>query len=138
MPSARKKPVVLVVDDEAHFLEIMRLKLAASGFKPAVFQCDTAAPAAEQCMKLMPDLVLLDIYLAGKPTGLDAAYAIKKNPKTQGVRILFWSSFNRAALEGFGKSYRADIAFEEGDFLDKTADLQMVTTRIREALTHEV
>lgn len=130
----REKPLVLIIDDEEHFLEIMRLPLEAEGFEPILLQSQDGQEVVFRCEELMPDLVVMDIYLSGNPIGIDIALAIKKNPKTESIKIVFWSSTNYALLDSIVNRGAAGKVFSENDFLDKTADLHIIIKKIREIL----
>ena len=128
----REKPLVLVVDDEENFLEIMTAKLAASGFDTAVGHNEKEGVALAE--KLMPDIILMDIRMPGA-SGTDAALAIKQNPKTKGIKIVFltsltdpWPAVNADVLK-----ITADLGME--DFIEKADDLDVVVQKVREILT---
>ena len=82
----RDKPLILLVDDEAAFQEILSTKLNASGFETATANNEKEALAKAE--SLMPDLILMDINMPGA-SGTDAALAIKQNEKTKGLKIAF-------------------------------------------------
>src|SRR3989344_5159711 len=85
----KNQPLILVVDDEKNFLEIVSAKLVA-----AAFRVETAMSQVEAVMKaenLVPDLILMDINMPGA-TGTDTALALKQNSKTKNTRIVFLSN----------------------------------------------
>jgi two-component system, OmpR family, alkaline phosphatase synthesis response regulator PhoP len=128
----REKPLVLLVDDEPNFLEIMSIKLGASGFEPVV--AHNAEEAMEAAKKLQPDLVLMDVHMPGA-TGTDAALSIKQNPETKNIKIAFLSSLKdpwprtQASRDGITK----EIGVE--DFIDKSDDLDKIVTQVRQLLS---
>lgn len=128
----RDKPLILVVDDEESFLEIMSEKLGASGFDIAFAR--NGGEALAQCEKFLPDLVLMDIHMPGS-TGTDAALAIKQNPKTKNIKIAFltsvkdpWPAFN-------GDKRRLSQALGIEDYLEKTSDLDFILEKIKRILS---
>ncbi len=127
----REKPLVLVVDDEPNLLEIISTKLAASGFEVVVAY--NAKEAFDATTKLKPDLVLMDIHMPGE-TGTDAALAIKQNPGTKDIRIAFLSNMKDPWPTIMAD--RKDVSMQMGmeDFIDKTADLDVIVGRVRELL----
>lgn len=128
----RAKPLILIVDDEHEFLEIMSAKLAASGYDPVVAY--NAREGVDAATKLHPDLVLMDIYMPGGETGTDAALMIKQQPATKDMEIAFLSSLKdpwpRTATG------RDELAKALGmvDYLDKTADLNVTVAKVKEIL----
>lgn len=127
----REKPLVLIVDDEPNLLEIISTKLGASGFDPVVAY--SAKEAIDAAAKIHPDLILMDIHMPGE-TGTDAALAIRQNPETKDLKIAFLSNMKDPwpAIAADKK----DISLQMGmqDFIDKTADLDVIVARVRELL----
>lgn len=130
----REKPLLLVVDDEADLLEIMSTKLKNSGYD--VIVANNAKEAEDAAVKVLPDLILMDIHMPGA-TGTDAALAIKQNPATKNIKIAFlsnlkdpWPSIN--AEKGV---IAKEIGMEE--FIEKTADLDLIAGRVKEILAKQ-
>lgn len=127
----REKPLILIVDDEHEFLEIVSTKLAASGFDPvAAFN---AKEAVEAATKLRPDLILMDIRMPGE-TGTDAALTLKQNPATKDLHIAFLSSLKDPWPKTLEDRDKISKELGMDDFIDKTADLNVIVGRVRELL----
>ena len=129
----REKPLILVVDDEQNLREIFSTKLNASGFETVV--ASSGEEAVRKTEEILPDLVLMDIKM-GRMTGTDAALAIKENPKTEGIKIAFFTS-QADPWPGFsGIGNNAEAAQELGidDFLTKTDDLDLNVKKIQDIL----
>jgi CheY-like chemotaxis protein len=124
-------PVILLVDDEPDFLEIISKKLGASGFQVVIAR--NASDAIEAAEKIHPALILMDIHMPGE-TGTDAALTIKQNPATKDIKIAFLSNMKdpwpQTATE------RGAVAKELGmaDFIDKGADLDAVVAKVKSIL----
>ncbi|MCR4327903.1 MAG: response regulator [Patescibacteria group bacterium] len=129
----RRKPKVLVVDDEDSFLEIMKLQLKSSGFKSASLHSGVPGEVIAYCKKNTPDLVLLDIYFSESPHGFKIAHALKENPATSEIKILFWSAAGREVSYG---SFSSEWKGDRNDILDKTENISLVTEKIRGALAY--
>jgi CheY-like chemotaxis protein len=127
----RAKPLILVVDDEPNLLEIISTKLSASGFDVVVAY--NAKEAIDAAAKVQPDLILMDVHMPGE-TGTDAALAIKQNDNTKNIRIAFLS--NMKDPWPTVEADRKDVSLQMGmeDFIDKTADLDVIVGRVRELL----
>ena len=127
----REKQVILIVDDEENFREIMSAKLNAVGFDAA-----TAAnwkEAIKNARELTPDLILMDIHMPDA-TGTDLALAIKQDPATKDIKIAFLTSLKDPwpAMTGDRERVAKELGME--DFLDKTEDLNVTVEKIKAIL----
>ncbi|MBS3902846.1 MAG: response regulator [Anaplasmataceae bacterium] len=129
------KKLVLVVDDEAVFREIMTVQLEAGGF--GVATASTPQEALQKTEQLNPDLVLMDIHIGGGETGTDVALEIRQNEKTKNTRIAFLSNM-KDPWPGFVGD-NSTVAKEIGmvDFLSKTDDPQVNLEKIKKILAVE-
>jgi two-component system, OmpR family, alkaline phosphatase synthesis response regulator PhoP len=130
-----RSPLILVVDDEEKFLEIVRTRLEAGGYDVATARNEKEAIA--QAEKLVPDLILMDINMPGG-TGTDAALSIKQNPKLKDVKIAFLSSLKKP-WPAFGTEERKSLSQELGmeDFLDKGEDMDHLAQKVQALLEKE-
>jgi CheY-like chemotaxis protein len=130
----RERPLILIVDDEHDLLEIMAVKLGASGFDPVVAY--NAKEGIDAAVKLHPDLILMDVKMPGE-TGTDAALEIKQNPVTKDIKIVFLSNMKDPWPTTFAS--RDKLAKELGmeDYIDKTADLNIAVAKVREILARK-
>lgn len=87
MSSQKKR--ILVVDDEKDILELLRVILEKERFE--VWEANTSREALEQIEK-MPDLVLLDIRIPGKLSGLDVCHRLKKDKKYRHIPVIIFSA----------------------------------------------
>lgn len=125
----RAKPLILVVDDEHALLEILSAKFAAAGFDPVVAY--SAKEGVDAAQKLHPDIVLMDIHMPGGETGTDAALQITQNAATKDVKVAFLSSLKDPWPKTLND--RDGLAKDLGmvDFIDKTADLNVIVEKVR-------
>ena len=77
---------ILVVDDEADVLDILKTNLQASGF--AVIAVQEAAVALIKARAESPALIILDLMLPGM-SGLDICRVLKSDPDTRNIPIIF-------------------------------------------------
>ena len=129
----REKPLILVVDDEPDFLEIMTTKLRASGFDTAT--ASNGSDAITLAGSLIPDLILMDIFMPGSPTGTDVALTIKQNQSTKDLKIAFLTSM-KAPWPGIQGNF-TEVSKELGmeDFLEKSDDLNVNVQKIKSILS---
>lgn len=125
----RNPPLILVVDDDENFMEIITTKLKASGFETA--SAETAEKGIAEAARLLPDLVLMDIQLSSGPPGTEVALTIKENPETQNLKIAFLTNFKDPfpGMSGTRDEITKELGME--DFLDKTSDLDALVERVR-------
>lgn len=128
----KEKPLILIVDDEHDFLEILSAKFGAAGFDAVVAY--SAKEAVDAAKKLHPDLILMDIRMPGGETGTDAALAIRQNPATKDTKIAFLSSMKDPWPAT--ASERDKLAKELGmeDYIEKSSDLDVIVKKAREIL----
>ena len=77
---------ILAVDDEIEVLEIIKRKLEEKGY--IAFTASSAKECLEIAKKEIPDLILLDIVMPDM-NGYQVCAALKDNPKTKNINILF-------------------------------------------------
>lgn len=128
----RAKPLILIVDDEENFLEIFSAKLLAAGFETATAKNETEA--VQKSKALMPDLILMDIFMPPGPTGTDIALNIHQSLETRGIKIAFLTNLKDPwpAVTGDHKNISKELGME--DFLEKTEDLDISVAKVKEIL----
>ncbi len=83
------RPKILVVEDEAIVARDIQQQLAVLGYDP-VGHATRGEDAIAQTLALKPDLVLMDIQLAGSMDGISAAQALRKQTL---VPVVFLTAF---------------------------------------------
>ncbi len=129
----RSKPLILVVDDEENFREIFSAKIGAAGFDVQVAKNE--AEAITKSKELMPDLILMDIYMPPGPTGTDIALNIHQNPETNQLKIVFLTNLKEPwpAIQGDHQKISQELGME--DFLEKTGNLDDLIKKVNEILS---
>ena len=128
----RERPLILVVDDEESFREIMRLKLASEGFD--VIEAPGITEALQKAESDLPDLILMDMQMP-EATGSDVALKLKENPKTASLPICFLTSMTDPwpGVSGDKKEISKELGME--DYLMKTDDLDKNIAKIKEIIS---
>jgi DNA-binding NarL/FixJ family response regulator len=80
---------VLVVEDNARLRQAMRAGLEATRQVTVVRDCESGEEALAICLERRPQVLLLDVQLAGKMSGIEAAVAIRREFPRQ--PIVFYS-----------------------------------------------
>lgn len=81
---------ILIVEDEAVTAMAIRKHLTNLGYSVCGI-AQTAELAVQKAMEEMPDLILMDIKLAGRRTGIDAAVEIKARSE---IPIIYLTAFS--------------------------------------------
>jgi Lrp/AsnC family transcriptional regulator, regulator for asnA, asnC and gidA len=91
-------PAILVVDDDADFVEILRLALSKEGYGVNVARNGQEALAAMRVAR--PDLVIMDIMMNGVLDGLRTAREMRADNDLRDVSLLMISSIEQSGLAG--------------------------------------
>ena len=118
---------VLLVDDEKEFLEIMSERMTARGMEV------TTANSASQALSILEkesfDAIVMDFQMP-EMDGMEALKAIKnKKPEMQII-----------LLTGYATTEKTVEAMKVGanDFIEKPADLESLTKKIKAAKTEKM
>ena len=80
---------ILLIDNDEDYVEMMRIRLTSFGFE--VMTAYNGPDGIEVAEAEHPDLILLDLMMPGMDGG-DVRQAIKANPETTDVPVIFQSS----------------------------------------------
>jgi DNA-binding response OmpR family regulator len=116
---------LLIVDDSAALLEVMKNILERNGY--TVKTLNRAPDIYKEIGEFQPDLLILDIYLAGED-GREICKEIRNNVETKQICILVFSASPKT-LEDY-KSYSAD------DFIEKPFDITNLVEKIKSVLNY--
>ena len=119
------KHTILIIDDEPEYVNMVRLRLDANGFK-VVTAIDGVA-GLEKARTCSPDLILLDIMLPGLDGG-DVARALQSDPALSKIPVIFLT----AAISEEESQRRWGRTTER--ILAKTMDARVIVERIIETL----
>ena len=86
-----KKPTILIVDDEAYFVRLLKIILEDEGYETHYAYSGFEALEITKTEKI--DLILLDIKMPGM-TGFEVCEALNKEDVTRPIPIIFISSLN--------------------------------------------
>jgi|SRR3989344_5578417 len=122
--------LILVVDDEADFREIFSVKLTGAGFH--VETATNGEEAIQKAASLAPSLILLDMQMPGL-NGVDVLLALKKNPETAGIKVVFLTNLGDPRSTGDGAGSEEHFSREIGaaGYIKKTEDLDVLLERVK-------
>ncbi len=111
---------ILIVEDEAELVELMKIRLAASGYE--VSSANDGEDGLKKIYEEKPDLVLLDILMP-KMNGLELCLKIKADPKTKNIPVVIVSASGGSDLRGRSQMSGANDCiykpFESSELLEK-------------------
>lgn len=119
------KENVLVVDDEADILELIRYNLQKEGY--SVRTVRTGEEALRETARLRPDVVILDLMLPGVD-GLDVCKALKREEKTLAIPVVMLTAKTEDIDIVSGLELGAD------DYITKPFSPKVLIARIRAVL----
>jgi diguanylate cyclase (GGDEF)-like protein len=120
---ATQAPLVVVVDDEHHILELVSAFVKDRGYR--VETASTGDEAFSKCLRNPPGLVLTDLLLFPGIHGFELCERIKKHPDLEATKVI--------VMTAVYKNYRYRLEAREAgadDFLEKPIDFD----QLREAL----
>lgn len=116
---------ILVVDDEADVVLIIKTTLQAEGYEVA--SATSGKDALEEAFETRPDLIVLDVMMPGM-TGFDVLRELKANEKTATVPVVM--------LTGVSDKKKIQEALESGIdyYVVKPFDFDDLLSKIKQAL----
>ena len=117
-------PRILVVDDEADLVELVKFRLAGLGCEFLV--ASDGVQALSQARQFKPDLILLDILLPDLD-GLSVCEILRRQPATKRIPVIFMSALT-------GDVTKRTASVHAYDFFTKPLDLTRLERRIGELL----
>ena len=116
---------ILVVEDNAKLLELLRLNFRAAGF--AVATATNGLEALRKAHSLLPDLVLLDLVLP-ELDGFAVCETLRKGPATASMPIVVLTGLDNDSAR------RAILQAGTCEFLAKPVNSKHLVARIKELL----
>ena len=115
-----RKVCVLIVEDEALIARCLSMDLKDEGYSVCGLVA-SGEEAVEKAKRDNPDIVFMDIHLAGEIDGIEAAKAIVKDKK---IPILFMTAFSGDDLKNRAK------AVHPVGYLNKPVDIEDIKSVI--------
>ncbi|RKZ26029.1 response regulator [bacterium] len=123
---------VLIIDDDADFVEANKIVLEAEGYDVS-FAYD-GDEGLKKIKEIKPDIVILDVMMKSKSEGFSLAQRISKDPALKNIPILMISAVQ--AKTGFHFDYNTDADYIPVDnFLEKPVSPEKLIAAVK-ALVH--
>ncbi len=104
-PASRKVTTVLFIDDEARWLDAIRLSVHDKSFR--IITADSGEAALAKLRRKRPDLILSDVRMPIM-NGFDLFEKIRQDPKWRGIPYVFMSSLDDYDAKNTARMLGAD------------------------------
>jgi DNA-binding response OmpR family regulator len=122
IPLKNEKPTILIVDDEPHIVDLIKLSLDSSNY---VFtEAYSGIDALEKVFTQLPDLIILDLMMPGMD-GYEVCNRLKQNTVTKNVPILILSAKSKFEDKMEGVEAGAD------EYITKPFDPKELVSQVR-------
>lgn len=129
----KKKPRILVVDDDIDFVESTKIVLESKPYE--VIVAYGGAEGLRKAREQNPDLILLDIIMPGKD-GFTVAEQLKKDPELSRIPIIMLTSFSAKRGETSIPVIRG-YELEAEDYIDKPVTPDELLRRVERYIQRE-
>ena len=120
-----RKKKILVVEDQADYLELLRSYFKDEGF--AIATAKNGVDALRKARSLVPDLILLDVMLP-EMNGFDVCETLRKDDVTATIPVLMLTGLCSQLARGAGIDAGAT------DFVTKPVTPEEIVSRVKEML----
>jgi CheY-like chemotaxis protein len=131
------QPLILLVDDDADFLDIGKRVLEGAGYRVA---CAIGPQdAVEKIARETPGLIVSDLMMTNLDSGFSLSRQIKSEPKLRGVPVIIVTA--ASSQRGFDFSPRTPeelSAMAADAFFNKPIDPKALLEKVRELLNRPV
>ena len=124
-------PLVLIVDDEKDFRELLAAKLTSKGF--SVKTASSGNDGLAMTKKYDPPVILMDVDLPDKD-GIAVTLELQSNPKTKHIKIIFISNLGDSWPQVAEINRRLAKQIGAVNYFKKGGDLDALVEKIRETL----
>jgi DNA-binding response OmpR family regulator len=123
--TSKRKPTVLIADDDLEILGLTRSLLRRRGFE--VFEASDGDEAMRQLLENRPDLVILDVMMPGQ-SGWEVCRSIRETDSLKNMGVIMLTGVGERLNEMTSPLYGADA------FLDKPFEFAALDQLISEVL----
>ena len=116
---------ILIAEDERDIRDLITFTLQFAGHE--VVSVQNGAEAVEQALAALPDLILLDVRMP-KMTGYQACEALKAQPETQDIPVIFLSA------KGQDTEIRQGLEAGAADYILKPFAPDELTAQVQQIL----
>lgn len=129
------KKQILLIDDDADFLDATRLVLEKSGY--AVETCLSAKECLAKLKVTKPDLIICDVMMETDHSGFELCREIRKETGHANVPILMLTAVDRKYPFRFATTAGDETWLPVDDFVDKPVEAGALIARVKKLLKEE-
>lgn len=119
-----QRPLILVVDDEAHIRHVLRLKLSGEGYR--VSTAGDGIEAIEKSLAEQPALIITDFKMPYM-SGLEFCLALRSNENTSHIPVMMLTargfSLSSDKIKKAGVSCMLSKPFSPGEIVDRVREI---------------
>lgn len=123
-------PLILVVDDDPGFREVMQAKLESQGFK--TITAVDGDDAVLKAKKEKPGVILMDIEMPNQD-GISASVELLKDPQTKTIPTIFVTNLSQDTAESLAR--RVSLHVDSEHYFRKDGDYNFLLRQIRSSVT---
>ena len=126
----KNKAKILLIDDDADFVEATKLVLESKPYE--IITASDGTQGIIKARKEKPDLIILDIIMPVK-NGFNAAEELKKDPELQKIPVIMLTSFSQKVSET-NLSRGQGLLLDTEDYIDKPVAPEELLKRVEKQL----
>jgi len=130
----REKPLILIVDDDNDFREVVVTKLRENAFD--IVEARDGDEGVQKAKETVPDLILMDVKMP-KMDGIQALVQLKKDPATKDCKIVFLTAFGDPSPLAYKNDQRFAREMGADDYVVKSEDLSVIVEKVRAVLKRQ-
>ncbi len=133
---ADRRPAILLVDDDADFMDLLQEVLEARGYTVARASCP--AEALEVLGKETPDLIVTDLMMSSLDSGFVLAGKLREDPRLAGIPIVVATAVARKLGVSFAPDKAGDLEAMKADaYFEKPLDFDAFFAKVSELLSRK-
>lgn len=126
-----RKPRILLIDDDADFLELARMVLTSRPYE--VIAATNGDEGLQKVASEKPDLIVLDVIMPLKD-GFTVCEQLKHNPDTACIPVIMLTGF-REKVTGVSLSVGQGLTLEADDYVEKPLNSAELLERVAHQLS---
>lgn len=124
-------PLILIIDDDKDFREVLLTKFKSSGFE--VQMGVDGAEAVKRAKEVGPDLILMDVKMP-KLDGVAALLKLKEDAATKDMKVMLLTAFGDPQPEFYQNDARFAQELGAVEYLLKTDELDHIVAKVKSSL----
>ena len=123
-----QKSLILLIDDDKDFREILSTKLQSAGFNTA--EAGNGEEGIHKMKQIKPDLILLDLKMPVM-NGAETLLEIKSDPDLQNFKVVFLTNYGepKKELSGVDEKFAQEVGAL--GYIRKTSDLDSIVEEVK-------